>query len=637
MAGDDFYRNLSYEPQTPDKPAWNWIIVHHSVAMRSQHSSRVWQWAATTLALACLLLVLTTSGVQAQSSADDGSSDSSGGSLTDMVDAGLQPVNSTKALKTAEQSVVRVLVVYRGFGGQPLDTVGMGSGFVVAPGYIVTNYHVVEVPPEASSADIYIVPHKDTGANYQPVKLAKTWIEGDLALLSAPNLKIDPLSFYLTPYKNERVVAMGYPDVTDHLLNRSGTALLEPADAYVTQGSIALFASSNPDGSRVDTLFHTAPINHGNSGGPLLNECGQVVGVNTWTAPSTVSTGGDLDVAAGQFVATHVSALNTFLASAGIKPNIVSTPCYAKTEDEIIKDDALTKALTAAASAQAQRLDEQRKAENDRALMERLQLGAMVILSLLVLVLITLIVRREMRHRAELHAHKEPDAPTAFSDDIVDVPVPGSTKAAKVEKPKVEKPLRIPRARLRHPIPWGWILLGVVIVVAVVFFLIKDRDIYNRLTQPKTPTPVAMDGTMHMVCDVNAAASPKPLNGAGPLEFEFDPKHACVNGRTPYERQPDGSLVRFALSDTDPVAARMELSADGTVFRRADYRLDPAAYKIFMTQRTALGSLRCSAHDDASTQAALNDNLARVRLLSQSYLTVPPESQTVWSCHKAAS
>lgn len=282
-------------------------------------------------------------------------------SLSDLVDSDLQPVNSTKALKTAEQSVVRVLVVYRGYGGVPLDTVGMGSGFVVAPGYVVTNYHVVEVPPEASSADIYIVPHKDSGAGYQPVQLVKPWVGGDLALLSAPGLKVPPLKLYLTPYKNERVVSMGYPDVTDHLLNRSGTALLEPADAYVTQGSIALFASTNPDGSRVETLFHTAPINHGNSGGPLLNECGQVVGVNTWTAPSSLSAAGSLDVAAGQYVATHVSALNTFLSSAGITPTVVTTPCYAKSEDEIVKDDALSRVLAAAAEAQVQRLTEQKK------------------------------------------------------------------------------------------------------------------------------------------------------------------------------------------------------------------------------------------------------------------------------------
>jgi len=563
------------------------------------------------LALSCL-----TGSVHAQSD------DSLAG-----IDSTLQPVNSTKALHAAEQSVVRVLVVYRGFGGQPLDTVGMGSGFVVAPNYIVTNYHVVEVPPEASSADIYIVPQKDTGENYQPVTLVKPWVEGDLALLQAKDLKITPLKLYLTPYKNERVVSMGYPDVTDHLLNRSGTALLEPADAYVTQGSIALIAGTNPDGSRVDTLFHTAPINHGNSGGPLLNECGQVVGVNTWTAPSTVSAAGDLDVAAGQYVATHVSALNTFLASAGVTPQTVSIPCYAKSEDEIVKDDALTKALAAAAEAQEQRLVEQKQAERDRATLERLQLGAMVLLSVLVLILIGLIVRREMRHRAELH-HKEKSAPTAFD-------TPEKPKPAKVAPPVKVAPVKLPQ--VRHPIPWGWIVLALVIVVAVVTFLIKDQDIYRRLKPVKSTTAAATTAVVHMTCEVDKGASPNPLPTAGPIDVDFDGTHACVNGRTPYERQGNGTLVRYDLSATDPVAARMEFSADGLTFRRAEYRLAPDQYASYKAQKDALGTLRCSAHDSPSTTAALTDNLARIRTLSQSVLTMTPETQTTWRCRRTDS
>ncbi len=558
--------------------------------------------------------------------ADD--SASANQSLSDMVDSDLQPVNSTKALKAAEQSVVRVLVVYRGFGGVPLDTVGMGSGFVVAPGTIVTNYHVVEVPPEASSADIYIVPHKDSGAGYQRVTLVKSWTEGDMALLHADDLKIPALKLFLSPYKNERIVSMGYPDVTDHLLNRSGTELLEPTDAYVTQGSIALFASTNPDGSKVDTVFHTAPINHGNSGGPLLNECGQVVGINTWTAPSTVSAGGDVDVSAGQFVATHVSAVNSFLAANGITASIVSTPCYAKTEDEITKDDALTKALNAAAQAQAERLDEQKKAESDRATLERWQLAAMVLLSLLVLILIGLIIRREIRHRHEIH-EKEERAPTAFSAETVRAAKPVKEPKVKVEKEKRPGP--------KHPVPWGWILLMLVIVIAVIVFLVKDHDIYTRLTQPKAPAPVASLSKVHMSCAVDTNNSPKPIQAAGPVEFDFDAAHACVNGRMPYEKQLDGTLVRYTVSESDPVAARLQLSADGLTFRRDDYRLDPAVHREYVGQRDALGSLRCSSHEGADVVAALNDNLGKVRLLSQTYLTMPPESQTVWRCHRVDS
>ncbi|ESQ92708.1 peptidase S1 [Asticcacaulis sp. AC460] len=574
------------------------------------------------MAAAMVLSCLMTGPVMAQSSAEAAAALS--------IDPDLAPVNSTKALKTSEQAVVRVLVIYRGFGGQPLDTVGMGSGFVVAPGYIVTNFHVVEVPPEASSADIYIVPHKDSGAAYQPVQLVKHWIEGDLALLQAPGLKIPPIKLYLTPYKNERVVSMGYPDITDHLLNRSGTALLEPADAYVTQGSIALFASTNPDGARVDTLFHTAPINHGNSGGPLLNECGQVVGVNTWTAPSTLSAGGDLDVAAGQFVATHVSALNTFLNSADVKPQTTSSPCYAKSEDEIVKDDALTRALAKASAAQEERLGEQRKAEADRALMERLQLGAMVVLSLLVLVLIGLIVRREMRHRAESH-HKEPEAPTAWSE-----PVPEKAKPAKVEKVKPVKPAPVAKAPVKHPIPWGWIALGVMVVVVIIAFLVNYSEMAKRLAPAKASATVAAQGVIQMVCQVDKSASSQMLKDAGPIDFEFDALHACVNGKTAYERQDDGSLVRYMVSDSSPIAARISLSSDGTTFERREYRLEAETYRSYLAQRAALGSLRCVTKTDPGKTAQLADNLAKVRTLSMTVLTMPPESHTVWRCTKKA-
>jgi hypothetical protein len=420
---------------------------------------------------------------------------------------------------------------------------------------------------------------------------------------------------------------MGYPDVTDHLLNRSGTALLEPADAYVTQGSIALFASTNPDGSRVETLFHTAPINHGNSGGPLLNECGQVVGVNTWTAPSSVSTAGNLDVSAGQYVATHVSALNTFLSSAGVTPTIVSTPCYAKSEDEIIKDDALSRVLAAAAEAQVQRLAEQKKAEADRAAMEVWQLGAMIVLSVLVLILIGLIIRREIRHRTEIHSK----APTAFDEAPVK---PEKVRVPKPEKPKAEwvPHDRVKLPGLKHPIPWGWIALALIIIVAVVGFLIKEREIDSRLTKPKVAAPVAAAAIQHMSCDVDKAASANPLPDAGHIEFDFDLVHACVNGRTPYERQADGNLLRFTTGDSNPVAARMELSADGTLFTRYDYRLDPAQYKTFVAQKAALGAYRCSANASAGALAALSENLARVRTLSQTYLTMPPETRTVWRC-----
>lgn len=528
------------------------------------------------------------------------------------IDPALQPVNSTKALSASEQSVVRVLVVYRGYGGVPLDSVGMGSGFVVAPGYIVTNYHVIETPPEATSAEIYIVPHKGTGAAYQQVTLVKPWLEGDLALLRADGLKIPPLKLSLVPQKNQRIVAMGYPGITDRLLKRGGTELLEPADAYVTQGSIALFASTNPDGSRVDTLFHTAPINPGNSGGPLMDECGQVVGVNTWSAVSTLSETGDMDVPAGQYVATHVSALYTFLQSTGVSVQTTSEPCYAKSEDEIIKDDGLSRALAAYRDAQAKRLEEQRKAEQMNALMDQLQLGVLVLLSVLVVVLIALIIRR--RHPPKPKTpHTEAEAPHADTH-------PHKAKAEKVHH--------------KHPFPWGWVALAVFVVLIAAAFVLRESPVVQKMSQ-KAEVDAAKVGPVRLTCDVDLRASPKPLAGVGPTDFEFDAAHACVNGRTPYEVQANGTLLRFTVSDSEPTAARLELSRDGLTFKRSDYRLTPEQHRDYVAQRAALGSLRCASGKDAGQAEALKDNMRKVRQLAQSFLTFAPETETVWKCRKA--
>jgi serine protease Do len=546
--------------------------------------------------------------------------------ITDMVDPALRPVNSTQALKTAEQSVVRVLVVYRGYGGVPLDAVGMGSGFVVAPGKIITNYHVIEAPPEATATEIFIVPHKDSGASYQQVTLLKSWVEGDMALLSTEGLKIAPLTLSLVPHKNDKIVTMGYPGVTDRLLKRGGTELLQPTDAYVTQGSIALFASTNPDGSRVDTLFHTAPINPGNSGGPLMNECGQVVGVNTWSAASSLSEAGDMDVPAGQYVATHVSALNTFLQSAGIMPQASVNSCYAKTEDEIGKDEGLSQALAAFQEAELKRRDEERRAAATNELMDKLQLGALVLLSILALVLIWLLVQRR--------PHKEKDAPTAYSapvagEDITqmdDVGIMPPSPLSALNKPKPSK----------RPIPWGWMILAGFIVLLTTGFLLRESPLFKHWTTPKAQTQVPSGATVRLNCEVDTNASPQPLKGAGPIDFEFNASQACINGRTPYEVQSDGSLLRFTVSESDMMAARLELSKDGSVFKRSDYRLDPTAHKMYVDKRTALGTLRCASNTDEGQQKALVENLQKVKILANSYLIMTPETQTVWRCHKAA-
>jgi S1-C subfamily serine protease len=160
---------------------------------------------------------------------------------------------------------------------------GTGSGFVVDErGILVTNCHVVEGAAEA----VAVFPDKTT---FRVVGFLAFAPGKDLALL-----KIDPGTRKLAtlplsaaaPAKGEKVYAFGAPlglsgSVSDGLVAavRRGPEVREilkeltGRDVYVEGLGYDLEA---------DWIQTTAPISHGNSGGPLVNARGEVVGVNTW-------------------------------------------------------------------------------------------------------------------------------------------------------------------------------------------------------------------------------------------------------------------------------------------------------------------------------------------------------------------
>jgi serine protease Do len=147
---------------------------------------------------------------------------------------------------------------------------GVGSGFVISPdGYIVTNDHV------AGNAAKITVSFPD--GRELPGELVGTDPESDLALV-----KVDPaeplpyLAFTESEdlYVGEWAVALGNP-----------FGLFEAAEPTVTVGVIsAVGRDFAPQEGRVfrDMIQTDAAINRGNSGGPLVNALGEVIGVNTF-------------------------------------------------------------------------------------------------------------------------------------------------------------------------------------------------------------------------------------------------------------------------------------------------------------------------------------------------------------------
>jgi S1-C subfamily serine protease len=161
------------------------------------------------------------------------------------------------------------------FGTQRQVQRALGSGFVIdKDGHILTNYHVVQ---GARSVRVSFSNHDDV----------KAQIVGEDPTTDVAVLKVDLSSSALDPLPlgNSDTVQVGDPVV----------AIGNPfaLDRSVTAGIVSALQRqlSNSVGTSIDHVIQTdAAINHGNSGGPLLNDRGQVIGIN-----SAILTGSNID------------------------------------------------------------------------------------------------------------------------------------------------------------------------------------------------------------------------------------------------------------------------------------------------------------------------------------------------------
>lgn len=145
----------------------------------------------------------------------------------------------------------------------------VGSGFIISPdGYVVTNDHV------AGSATQITIALPD--GTTREARLIGSDPATDLALLKMDaDTPLPFLEFELTTdaMVGEWAIALGNP-----------FGLFEASDPSVTVGVVsAIGRDLQPQENRfyLDMIQTDAAINRGNSGGPLLNALGQVIGVNT--------------------------------------------------------------------------------------------------------------------------------------------------------------------------------------------------------------------------------------------------------------------------------------------------------------------------------------------------------------------
>ena len=147
---------------------------------------------------------------------------------------------------------------------------GLGSGFLVTPdGYIVTNGHVVKVPKGTAQF---------SSGEVADVDLVKFEPEKDFALLktsshnSFPFLKLGDSS---ACSEGDTVFAIGSPRGLESTFTKG---IVSAKDRKMPQFGFKLIQTD-------------AAINQGNSGGPLINAAGEVVGINTMTIDKRLAEG----------------------------------------------------------------------------------------------------------------------------------------------------------------------------------------------------------------------------------------------------------------------------------------------------------------------------------------------------------
>ncbi|QGN53498.1 S1C family serine protease [Novosphingobium sp. Gsoil 351] len=261
-------------------------------------------------------------------------------------------------IAAASRGVVRVVLVAK--DGESVQYVGHGSGFAVTPTLVVTNAHVVADARNADTMLIGVVPSEGTSGYL--AKVIAYSPRNDLALLrlidkgTIPALTLFPGAVD----DGSEVYAVGYPGNVDLAQGLSLAEIVEPQSAVKTRGYISAGRSSR----QFETLLHTAPVGSGNSGGPLLDSCGRVIGVNSF---GTLSEGADSEF----YFAVSLREVIGFLREAGVTPRIAGMPCRSLAELDRAESQRLAseqaqsdaQARRQSAAGEKSRAEAQRRAE----------------------------------------------------------------------------------------------------------------------------------------------------------------------------------------------------------------------------------------------------------------------------------
>jgi S1-C subfamily serine protease len=208
-----------------------------------------------------------------------------------------------------EAATVRVLV----FSDQ-MKYLGHGTGFFIDKNTVVTNRHVIEAGKRFAITSSFL------GKEPLPARLIAAtrdseYTNPDFAVLRAEKVptNVRALAISTQPKLLQTVVASGFPSSEI----RVDANLVTPNTVF-SQGEVSVL---QPQPNNMVLVLHTARIATGSSGGPLVNRCGNVVGVNTFIGAQTDK------FSDRSLYALSGNALRSFLDQSGVSYTKIPNDC----------------------------------------------------------------------------------------------------------------------------------------------------------------------------------------------------------------------------------------------------------------------------------------------------------------------
>ncbi len=216
---------------------------------------------------------------------------------------GVIPIKSSAAFDTSvrEGVVVVMCLLIDAETGVPYDG-GQGTGFFIGdlnsnPEYLITNHHVVDTylnygkgeKWQAQLTDGRTVYVRATvrvyfdSVQYVEARVIDADDVADVAVLrlASPTdmRKALPLRVPTDSDIGSAVYCVGYPGIAENFVVEASQKW-DKEDASVTSGTVSRLITVA--GTGVKAVQTDAQINHGNSGGPMVNDNGEVIGINSW-------------------------------------------------------------------------------------------------------------------------------------------------------------------------------------------------------------------------------------------------------------------------------------------------------------------------------------------------------------------